>query len=50
MYIVILTKKGKIKKVCLKEIRAMGREAKGITGIKLDKGDEVVAVAITKTS
>jgi DNA gyrase subunit A len=43
-YIIIITKKGKIKKVWTKEIRPMGRGAKGIKGIELDEGDEVVGI------
>lgn len=44
--IVFVTKKGKMKKVDLKEVRIMGRGAKGITGIELEEGDEVVSIAI----
>ncbi len=45
-YVVIVTKKGKIKRFYLENIRPMGREAKGIRGITLDDGDEVASMQI----
>lgn len=47
---VIITKKGIIKRFCLQEIRIMGRQAKGIKGITLDDGDEVIAMNIVDES
>ena len=42
----IATKQGKIKKVWWHELRPMGRLAKGLPMIKLDKGDEVLSVQV----
>jgi len=41
--IVYVTKKGKIKISTAEDIRVMGRLAKGVIGVNLDEGDEVVA-------
>lgn len=40
----IITKKGIIKKIESSEVRTMGRSAKGVKGITLEDGDEVVAM------
>ncbi len=47
--IILVTKKGQ--SICFKEkdIRAMGRTASGIRGIRLKKGDEVIAMDVTST-
>ncbi len=41
--IVYVTKKGKIKISSADEVRVMGRLAKGMIGMNLDAGDEVIA-------
>jgi len=48
MKLVIVTKKGIIKKIDLKEIRVMGRGAKGIRAIRLEENDEVVAIEVVE--
>lgn len=47
--IILVTKKGQ--SICFKEkdIRQMGRQASGIRGIRLKKGDEVIAMDVTST-
>ena len=44
--IVLITKKGQAIRFKEKEIREMGRTASGIKGIRLKKGDEVVAIEV----
>jgi len=44
--IMLITKKGQAIKFKEKEIREMGRTAAGIKGIRLKKGDEVVAIDV----
>ena len=46
--IVLVTKKGQSIRFKEKEIRAMGRTASGIRGIRLKKGDEVVGMDIIR--
>jgi DNA gyrase/topoisomerase IV subunit A len=43
-YLFVATKKGKIKKITPDDFRPMGRAAKGIMGMELEDGDEVVAI------
>jgi len=45
-YVVIITKKGIFKRFALEEVRPMGRGAKGVRGITLDKDDEVVSMQV----
>lgn len=40
----IITKRGKVKKIDASEVRTMGRAAKGVRGITLEDGDEVVSM------
>jgi DNA gyrase subunit A len=47
--IILVTKKGQSIRFKEKEIRPMGRTASGIKGIRLKKGDEVVAIDIIKS-
>jgi len=47
--IVLITKRGQAIRFKEKEVREMGRTASGIKGIRLKKGDEVVAVDILGT-
>ncbi len=44
--IILITKKGQAVRFKEKEIREMGRTAAGIKGIRLKKGDEVVAIDV----
>lgn len=44
--LIIITKKGRIKKIALREIRIMGRGAKGVRAITLNEGDEVVGIEV----
>ena len=46
--ILLVTKKGQAVRFKEKEIRTMGRQAAGVKGIKLKKGDEVVGMDIIK--
>jgi len=46
--IILVTKKGQIIRFKEKEIRPMGRQASGIKGIKLKRGDKVVGMDIIK--
>ncbi len=48
--IVLITKRGQAIRFKEKEIREMGRTASGIKGIRLKKGDEVVAIDIITES
>ena len=48
--IILVTKKGQSIRFKEKELRAMGRSASGIRGIRLKKGDEVVAVDIIQAN
>jgi DNA gyrase subunit A len=48
--VILVTKKGQSIRFKEKEIRPMGRTAAGIRGIRLKKGDEVVAVDIIRKS
>ncbi len=43
-YLVIITKKGTIKKMEASEVRSMSRTARGVRGITLNDGDEVVSM------
>ena len=44
--VMLMTKKGQAIKFNSDEVRNMGRASYGVTGIKLDKGDEVVSLEI----
>uniref|UniRef100_A0A7V6CMK1 DNA gyrase subunit A n=1 Tax=candidate division WOR-3 bacterium TaxID=2052148 RepID=A0A7V6CMK1_UNCW3 len=46
--IVIFTKKGQTLRFLEKDVRVMGRNAAGVLGIRLEKGDEVCSGAIIK--
>ena len=46
--IVIFTKKGQALRFLEKDVRVMGRNAAGVLGIRLEKGDEVCSGAIIK--
>ena len=46
--IILITKKGQSIRFKEKDLRSMGRTAAGIRGIRLKKGDEVVAIDIIK--
>jgi len=46
--IILTTKKGKAIRFKEKDLRAMGRQAGGVTGIKLEKEDEVIGMDIIK--
>ncbi len=46
--IILVTKKGQAVRFKEKDLRPMGRTASGIRGIRLKKGDEVVAVDVIK--
>lgn len=46
--VLIATKKGRMKKVSLDEVKEMGRYAKGSRFITLDEGDEVVQVKVVE--
>ncbi len=48
--VILITKKGKAIRFPGKDIRAMGRGAAGVKGIKLTKGDEVIAMDVIKRS
>ena len=48
--VLLATKKGKAIRFNSKEVREMGRSSYGVTGIKLDKGDEVVSLEILDTN
>jgi len=48
--IILVTKKGQSVRFKEKDLRSMGRTASGIRGIRLKKGDEVVAVDVIKSS
>ncbi|MBU4308873.1 MAG: hypothetical protein KJ566_03720, partial [Nanoarchaeota archaeon] len=45
----LATRKGKAIRFSSKDIREMGRASYGVTGIKMDKGDEVVSLEILNT-
>ncbi len=47
--IILVTKKGQSIRFREKELRPMGRQASGIKGIRLKKGDEVVAIDVIPT-
>jgi len=47
--IILVTKKGQSIRFKEKEIRAMGRTAMGVKGIRLKKGDEVIGMDIIKS-
>ena len=47
--VLLATKKGKAIRFNSNDIREMGRASYGVTGIKLDKGDEVVSLEILDT-
>jgi len=47
--IILVTKKGQSVRFREKELRSMGRQASGIKGIRLKKGDEVVAIDVIPT-
>ena len=47
--IILVTKKGQAIRFKEKEIREMGRQASGVKGIRLKKGDKVVGMDIIKT-
>ncbi|MBL7156438.1 MAG: DNA gyrase subunit A [Candidatus Pacebacteria bacterium] len=47
-HVILITKKGKSIKFGEKDVRAMGRNAAGVKGIKLRKEDEVIAMGIIK--
>ncbi|PIZ80316.1 DNA gyrase subunit A [Candidatus Pacearchaeota archaeon CG_4_10_14_0_2_um_filter_31_10] len=46
--ILLATKKGQLIKFESDQVRVMGRGAYGVTGIKLDKGDSVISIAVLK--
>ena len=46
--VILVTKKGQAIRFNEKQIRAMGRQAAGIRGIRLRKGDEVVGMGVIK--
>ncbi|MBU1129165.1 MAG: DNA gyrase subunit A [Nanoarchaeota archaeon] len=45
----LATRKGKAIRFSSKDVREMGRASYGVTGIKMDKGDEVVSLEILNT-
>lgn len=47
--IALATKDGKAIRFDIKGVRAMGRSSYGVTGIKLDKGDQVVSLEVLDT-
>ena len=47
--VILSTKKGKSIRFSSKEVREMGRASYGVTGIKLDKSDEVVSLDVLAT-
>lgn len=47
-YILFVTKDGTVKKVSAESFRPMGRHARGMVGITLEDGNEVVSAVITK--
>ncbi len=47
--LILVSKKGKSIRFKEKEARAMGRNAKGVKGMDLKKGDEVVGMSVVKT-
>jgi DNA gyrase subunit A len=47
--VLLATKKGKAIRFNSSDVRQMGRASYGVTGIKLDKGDEVVSLEILDT-
>ncbi len=47
--VLLATKKGKAIRFSSDDIREMGRASYGVTGIRLDKGDEVVSLEILNT-
>lgn len=48
--IILVTKKGQAIRFNEKQIREMGRQAAGIRGIRLKKGDEVVGMEVVRSS
>jgi len=48
--VLLATKKGKAIRFNSHDVREMGRASYGVTGIKLDKGDEVVSLEILDTA
>jgi DNA gyrase subunit A len=48
--ILMATKKGKAIRFNSSDVREMGRASYGVTGIKLDKGDEVVSLEVLNTA
>jgi DNA gyrase subunit A len=46
--VILVTKKGQSIKFLEKEIRAMGRQAAGVKGIRLKKGDKVVGMDVVR--
>jgi len=44
--VLLVTKKGQAIRFSGEDVRAMGRASYGVTGIKLDKGDEVVSLEV----
>jgi len=44
--IIIITKKGNVLRFDVDEIRKVTRAGKGVTGIKLEQGDEVAGVVV----
>ncbi len=47
--IILVTKKGQSIRFSEKDVRAMGRSAAGVKGIRLKKGDEVIGMEIAKS-
>ncbi len=46
--IMLITKKGKSIRFSEKQVRSMGRSARGVRGIRLGKGDKVIATEVVK--
>ena len=48
--VLLATKKGKAIRFNEKDVRAMGRQSYGVTGIRMEKDDEVVSLEILRTA
>ena len=46
--VLLATRKGQVVRFSEEEVRPMGRQARGVVGIKLEEGDEVVSMVVLK--